>query len=411
MLKDLRSKSAPVFVCTAGDFYGTADVFSEAKSHFVAHMLGVMGYDAIGVGEMDLNFGLSALVDDARRWNLPVICANLDAKQDSLRVRPASPEFKAADQDADRMGTVFPPYVVVERGGTRFGFLAVLSPATKVATATGPSQPVEGMTYRIGDPAAAAAKLAPELRKECDVMVLLAHMSQDDAKALVEKVPGFDVVVLGHGGRAIGDPIVVGNTRMVRAVTQGQYIGELDLTLDTHHHVSEARNRLHALVASYPDDPDMSKRLDAFDKENEKTQKELYAKQQLQAASNQTAGGRYLGVATCQSCHPDAFAVYMKTGHAHAYRTLSEEFTNRDTNCVGCHVTGYGEAGGFSGMRQRGSLVDLVDVQCEACHGPGVEHSRDGTYRERAKQSCVKCHTPENDPDFNYDTYWPRIAH
>jgi hypothetical protein len=56
-------------------------------------------------------------------------------------------------------------------------------------------------------------------------------------------------------------------------------------------------------------------------------------------------------------------------------------------------------------------MVDLVDVQCEACHGPGSEHVRDGSYRGRAVRSCVKCHNAETDPTFDYDEDWPKIAH
>jgi Cytochrome c554 and c-prime len=414
LLKELRSKKAPVLVCSAGDFYGTADVFSEAKSHFVAHMMGVMGYDAIGVGEMDLNFGLSALVKDARTWHLPIVCANIVAKDDSLRVRFGGP----ASKSADRLGTAFPPYVIVTKGGTRFGFLGLLSPSTKVVPtpagapkASATPAPVEALTYTIGDPVQAAQAVIPDLRKSCDVLVVVAHMSDDEGAALARAVPGIDLMVLGHGGHALGIPTMVGETRLLRAVTQGQYVGELDMSIDGKHHLTDVNNRLHALVASYADDPDMSKRLDEFDKEDQKRQKELYAKQQLAAANSDTPGNRYLGVGTCQSCHPDAFDTYMKSGHAHAYQTLAEQFNNHDTNCVGCHVTGYGDVGGFSGLRQRGSVVDLADVQCEACHGPGSEHSRDGSYRARAVKSCVTCHTHDNDPDFDYDTYWPKIAH
>jgi mono/diheme cytochrome c family protein len=59
----------------------------------------------------------------------------------------------------------------------------------------------------------------------------------------------------------------------------------------------------------------------------------------------------------------------------------------------------------------RGAPVDLTDVQCEACHGPGAEHTRDGSYRARAREACVKCHTPNDDPDFNFEKDWPLIAH
>ncbi|HXV13905.1 MAG TPA: hypothetical protein VEC56_06830, partial [Candidatus Krumholzibacteria bacterium] len=109
LLKDFRAQSAPVLVCTAGDFYGTADIFNEAKSRFVARMMDDLGYDAVGVGEMDLNFGLATLVADVRALGLPVVCANLRSQTDSLRVRGDGPAAAAAA----RLGSAFPPYRVV----------------------------------------------------------------------------------------------------------------------------------------------------------------------------------------------------------------------------------------------------------------------------------------------------------
>ena len=69
------------------------------------------------------------------------------------------------------------------------------------------------------------------------------------------------------------------------------------------------------------------------------------------------------------------------------------------------------DEGGFAGVRMRGAEVDLIDVQCEACHGPASNHARDGSYRASAIQSYVKCHTPNDDPDFDFATDWPKIAH
>jgi len=406
-LKQLRSDAAPLWAVTAGDFYGTADVFNEAKSHFVAEMMPVMGYDAIGVGEMDLNFGLGTLAKDARRFHLPIVCANLVARVDSVKVREKGPEYDAAE----KLGTAFAPYRIVTRKGIRMGFIGVMSPSTKQRGAGASS--IDALTYTLQDPAEAITPLLPEVRKQCDVVVVLAHMEQPEAEKLAQAVPGIDLMVLGHdpANHPIGEPVVVGSTRILRATAQGQNLGQLDMKLDASHHIAEARNRLNPMTADHPDDADMAKRLDQFDEENRKTQKELYAKEQLKGESGGPLGTRYLGVGSCQSCHEAQFQVYMKTAHAHAYATLASEFVNRDTNCVGCHVTGYNDAGGFGGVRMRGAPVDLTDVQCEACHGPGAEHTRDGSYRARARQACVKCHTPNDDPDFNFDKDWPLIAH
>ena len=119
----------------------------------------------------------------------------------------------------------------------------------------------------------------------------------------------------------------------------------------------------------------------------------------------------YLGVANCQRCHIDAFDSYLATRHARAYATLSEGFMHRDSGCVPCHSTGYGLKGGFDGVRIPGGMVDLIDVQCEACHGPGASHSRDGSYRTVARERCINCHTEEQDPEFDFEKAWKKIAH
>jgi len=410
LLKDLRAQAAPVVLCTAGDFYGTADVFNEAKSHFVARTMGELGYDAIGIGEMDLNFGLATLVADVRGFKLPVVCANLRAKNDSLRVRADGP----ASATADRLGSAFAPYRVVTKGGARFGFLGLISPATKMKkTAPKKDAPVEAITYSLADPIEVAKSVVPELRAACDILVVLAHMSDDDAVALLQAVPGIALVVLRPDpqGRALGQPQKVHDASLLRATSQGQNIGELDIRLGDDHHIAETFNRMHIMDASYRDDPEMIKRIETFEEENRKLQKELFARQQVQGDDHEAFAGSFLGVGACQSCHVEEFDVYAHTRHAHAYATLASQFVHRDTNCVGCHVTGYGEAGGFQGVRMRGASVDLIDVQCEACHGPGSQHARDGSYRATAIQSCVKCHTSNDDPDFDFATDWPKIAH
>ena len=406
LFADLRKEPTPLLVCSAGDFYGTADVFNESKSRFVARMMGELGYDAIGLGEMDLNFGLNTLVADVRDHELPVVCANLVAKE---RIRAQGPAAKTAD----RLGTAFAPYRIVTKAGARVGFVGLISPSVREQPkADDKTATPDAAVYEIKDPLEIAKSVVPELRPQCDVLVLLAHMGEDEATTLVTAVPGIDLVVLGHDpqGRPI-TPRKIGSTTVLRAAHQGQNIGELSVKLGPDHHIADIFNRLHVMGASYRDDPVMAKRVEQFDEENRKLQKELFAKQEVQGDNPAASHGPYLGVGACQACHADAFEVYTHTRHAHAYSTLASQFVHRDTNCVGCHVTGFGEPGGFEGVRVRGASVDLIDVQCEACHGPGANHARDGSYRATAIQSCTKCHTPNDDPDFDFATDWPKIQH
>ena len=78
----------------------------------------------------------------------------------------------------------------------------------------------------------------------------------------------------------------------------------------------------------------------------------------------------YVGIEACRDCHEDAYAVWARTPHSHAYRTLEDSSKNFNLSCVGCHVTGYRQPGGSEVVQNEG----LRDVQCESCHGPGSAH-------------------------------------
>lgn len=398
-----------MILCSAGDFYGGADVFNEPKSHFVAEMMGYFGYDAVGVGEMDLNYGLAKLVEDGERYGLALTCANLISKSE-----PQEPKGRKKKTMQQELNTVFPPYLIVERDGVQFGFVALLSPQTKSRSAGSADGSVESLTYTIEDPWNLAETVLPRVREKCDVLVLLAHMDRFDLEMRLPDFPEIDLVVLGHnpGKSGVVEPLFVGTVPVYSATTQGQNVGDLVVTLDADKAILDKQNQVHFLGDPVPDDAEVLAMLNEFDEKNRKAQKILYAKEQLKASKSASDNPDiYLGVGACMSCHPDAFEAYVGTGHARAYQTLAAQYVHRDDNCVGCHVTGYGERGGFSGMRRLGSPIDLIDVQCEACHGPGIEHSRDGRYRKTAVESCAQCHTKEEDPDFDYDEAWEKIAH
>ncbi|HMV66830.1 MAG TPA: multiheme c-type cytochrome [Myxococcota bacterium] len=112
--------------------------------------------------------------------------------------------------------------------------------------------------------------------------------------------------------------------------------------------------------------------------------------------------GRYLGNQACGSCHVQELESWLITHHAIAWGTLVEHDKQGDDQCVSCHVTGYGKAGGWTA----GS--PLTDVGCEACHGPGGPH--DGQ-RDDASQACVQCHDADHTIAFSYSKGLPLIDH
>jgi mono/diheme cytochrome c family protein len=113
----------------------------------------------------------------------------------------------------------------------------------------------------------------------------------------------------------------------------------------------------------------VSKDLEAYYKRLNEHNKLAFADRK--AAPPEKGKARYLGVDACSSCHEEERSVWDVTPHSRAYASLKTGFKEYNLDCVGCHVTGYGKAGGST-------VTDndkLRDVGCEECHGPGSLHA------------------------------------
>jgi len=120
---------------------------------------------------------------------------------------------------------------------------------------------------------------------------------------------------------------------------------------------------------------------------------------------------------TCGNCHPEVQTAWIGTDHADAWAGLQSSAGAADY-CEGCHsVNELGNAstaiGGYS------VLEDPVyhDVQCESCHGPGVDHiSNPARTRplasiaaaEDAMNGCGECHNGEHHP---FVEQWAESGH
>lgn len=123
----------------------------------------------------------------------------------------------------------------------------------------------------------------------------------------------------------------------------------------------------------------------------------------------------YDGNDACATCHAASYKVWKATSHSTAYNTLVDLKQHENTDCVGCHVVGYDQKGGFASLKDS---PHLAHVGCESCHGPRKEHVSNPTkysvpkwWKKDAKTVCLECHKGAHSPDYNYEDYWPRIAH
>lgn len=91
----------------------------------------------------------------------------------------------------------FHPYIVREVPAPRVGSKPVRIGVVGIC-AGGAESEAEAFGYRISDPVAALSALLPEVRKQADVIVLLAYAPVQRVRAIAEAVPGLDVVFVAN---------------------------------------------------------------------------------------------------------------------------------------------------------------------------------------------------------------------
>jgi predicted CXXCH cytochrome family protein len=113
----------------------------------------------------------------------------------------------------------------------------------------------------------------------------------------------------------------------------------------------------------------------------------------------------------CGNCHVAHAADWAETKHAHAWLDMKSS-SHAAESCEACHsVSQLGNAAASANVAYTSTKDPrYVDVQCESCHGSGLEHALapDGTTKPLAsiaadtgaagKTGCTGCHSGTHDP-------------
>jgi hypothetical protein len=381
LIDSTRIKHGDAVVVDAGDWApDMGRPAEEPKLAFLLEMMNLMGYDALGVGERELGFGVETFKALAAKSKAPVISSNLIDK------KTGKPVFKT--------------FTVVKKGNLKVGIFSLIGPKIDLP-------PSAGDAFTVDDPIATAQAMVAQLRKQADVVVLLAHVGRVEGEDLAAQVPGIDVVVLAHHPGFVAQGRRVNNTITVASGEQGQNVGVTLLTMDGKK-VADLASETRILMPEVGDNADVAQRTKAFeDKLNEETRKAQQS-QALQTAP-QAGQDQYLGSESCMSCHKPQFEHWNTTQHAHAFATLERVQKESTPECVQCHVVGFGRPGGYVNAS---TSAKLKNVGCETCHGYGTQHDMFAkTGGQVAEAVCITCHTPANDPGWNYAAKLPRVSH
>ena len=258
----------PVLVLDDGDFsMGTAIGAATRELGAELQLLARMGFEATTLGNHDFDFGpdgLGSSIGKAAAAGLvpPVIASNIDVSANEPRLAALKQLVKEQ---------VIRPYMVIERGGLRFGILGLIGyDAYKYTTNPG------GVVFP--DPIESAKKTANLLRKQksVDVVIALSHggvMKGEDGQYtgedvnLLHAVPEIDIVIGGHTHTALTQPLLVDGRPVVQAGRYGENLGELTVSLSGGK-VKVESYRLIPVVDTIKGDRTVQQEVDRFSKES-----------------------------------------------------------------------------------------------------------------------------------------------
>jgi hypothetical protein len=420
-LKQLREKGWNVLAMDLGSQEIRTGVQALRKVDFTYSALIKMGYSVVGFGPGELKLGtdLTYIILNLTEATNPLISANVSLSN-----------FTGGSKEV---------YKIVEVGGMRIGITTVLG-----------KKEIGGRKeigdFALLDPYQAIPRFRAELlAKNCDHLILLANAEPDETKELAQRYPEFDWVMTAKGAEE--PPKTAGTipgtkSNLVEVGQKAEYVVVVGFYKNG---TPPFRYQRVPLDHRFADAPEIQQMQVAYQKELEQMGLEGLG---LKPSAHPT-GRRFVGSKTCEACHTKAAAVFNKTPHAHATDTLVHLTPPRhfDPECLSCHVTGWDPQKYFpydSGYLSLTKTPDMVGNGCENCHGPAGRHAaaengeidiKDAEKEElraalRLKvgpnegnksgqlfktesvvDRCMRCHDLDNSPEFDFQTYWPKVKH
>jgi 2',3'-cyclic-nucleotide 2'-phosphodiesterase (5'-nucleotidase family) len=209
---------------------------TQTKGKVHVDAMNLLRYDAMVIGDLDLQLGPDILRQRIAEAEFPILSANvMVASEGTLLAEPCA---------------------VLEVAGRKVGIIGL----------TWDSAAVSQDQYTLLNADDVLAEYVAELEQQTNIIIVLSNMGYDQDTRLASLVPGTDLIV---GGRTLL-PLPQGwhseetGTIVVQAGSEGKWIGRRQLLLDSAGVVTEYSDELVYLTPDYADDPEMRAFLDNY---------------------------------------------------------------------------------------------------------------------------------------------------
>ena len=230
MRKEYQTTTNYVSTVSCGDFASGGLVGAVSKGEQIVKIMNYVGYDAIALGNHELDYGIAQMFSITDSLNAPVLCANLKNVQ--------TEEFP------------YPAYHIVRYGDVDVAYIGFTTTTSGTVTSLSDAQGNVLYSFMREEFYINAQHFIDEARsKGADYVIALSHLgdSQSDgmhpaSTSLIANTTGLDAVIDGHDHHIIeemfindkgGNPVL-----LTSSGTNFQYIGKL--TIDTNGKVRSA---------------------------------------------------------------------------------------------------------------------------------------------------------------------------
>lgn len=207
-LRQLKSETPGSLMLDSGDAIWAGNIFWRPGGEPILDLMNSVPYDAMCLGNREFHFLAKGLAAKTAKARFPILSANL-----RLSSLDSEPPVK--------------PWVILNTPEARVGVIGLSVPCITE------DMPVRKLaSHYFEKPIEAAARVVPQVRRDCDVLIALTHIGIARDRELAEKVPGIDVILGGHTHTVTGEPEVVGQTHILHHGAFGHYVGKVEIRLE-----------------------------------------------------------------------------------------------------------------------------------------------------------------------------------
>ncbi len=389
-LEEQKTEGPVLKLDSGGAIAGVAD-HDIIQYRYMTRAYATMGFGALNMGGREAMIPAETISTLAKSSPVPLLSASL--------VR------------ADDRKPLLDAYRIIDVDGLRVGVLGLVSPK---------SVPTPGEGVAVLSLNEAVDRHLPELAAKTDCIILLAFADENEMRRLAKDYYEFALILGGDVPGPTQEVLRENDSMILFTTNQARTVGTLAATVSgtDRKRLIDPSYEIQLLWDEIPQHEELMAMVREYRTEIRKTPLAIDDPKTVDpnAIPGVATTATYVGSATCKACHLKDYEIWEKSGHAHAFETLVKNGSDADPHCISCHTIGFGKPSGYRRPMGSGSMVD---VGCESCHGPASEHiakyvhgkPTQFKFRPLGPGDCKTCHYGEFSRPFEWDKFWPGIAH